>query len=54
MEAEAVSLARYFWVLNPKRLVFCDAECRVKWHTLRRQALWTSHAQGCACVTCLG
>lgn len=51
---EAKSLSSLFWVIDPNRLVFCDAECRQKWHGLRRRALWDKHPPTCTCVTCLG
>ena len=54
MESEAATLRPYYMVIDPARLVFCDAECRQKWHGLRRKALWASHPQNCACVGCMG
>jgi hypothetical protein len=54
MADEAKNLATFFWVLDPARLVFCDSECRTKWHGLRRKSLWKQHGESCACVACLG
>ena len=54
MADEAKSLSAFFWVIDPERLVFCDDECRTKWHGLRRRALWAKHGSTCTCVTCLG
>lgn len=53
-EGEAAALSRHFWVIDPARLVFCTEECRVKWHGLRRKAIWQQHPDTCACVACLG
>jgi len=54
MEAEVKVLSTFFWVIDPARLVFCDEECRTKWHGLRRKALWQAHGPSCSCVECMG
>lgn len=59
MEAEVKVLSAFFWVIDPARLVFCDDECRTKWHGLRRKALWQAHqvrsnGLGCLCIECAG
>lgn len=50
---EVVTLSKFFWVIDPARLVFCDAECRSKWHGLRRKAIWHAHGADCACLACM-
>ncbi len=54
MAEETAQLSRFFWVVDPVRLVFCDEECRVKWHGLRRKAIWSAHGVDCSCVACMG
>jgi hypothetical protein len=51
---ESERLRRFFWVIDPERLVFCDQECRVKWHALRRRATWMAHDAQCVCAQCVG
>jgi hypothetical protein len=59
MESEVKVLATFLWVRDPKRLVFCDDDCRVKWYGLRRKAIWLQHSRthsddvGCMCVECM-
>lgn len=53
MASEVTELSRFYWVVNPERLVFCDAECRTKWHRLRRMSVWMRHGSECACSECL-
>jgi len=50
---EVAYLKRFFWVMDPERLVFCTEACRRKWHGLKRRAKWEAHGAGCACVECL-
>lgn len=54
MESEQKALSAFPWVIDPTRLVFCNDECRTKWHGLRRKALWQAHGLGCSCVECMG
>jgi len=54
MADEVKALSKFFWVVDPSRLVFCDEECRVKWHALRRRSLWERHGPSCHCVECMG
>lgn len=53
-DGEVKYLSAFFWVIDPARLVFCDQECRVKWHALRRRATWMTHEPQCVCARCVG
>jgi len=50
---EIAYLTKFFWVIDPARLVFCNAICRRRWHSLRRRATWMAHSADCMCAECL-
>lgn len=52
MSDEAKTLSAFPWVADPSALVFCDEDCRVKWHALRRKAIWEKHGPVCMCAEC--
>lgn len=53
-ESEVKALARFAYVVNPSRLLFCNKTCQRQWHGLRRSALQQTHGALCACVGCMG
>lgn len=33
--------------------LFCNEECRKKWHRLKRRVAWETHPPFCACTECM-